>query len=162
MSDVMGGTVVSLGKRSLPSQMFASSTPGFHNRTVQVCFSWNLCLQTNDPIRLSRGTGWMCLCVSVHAHSCVFEGVLMMRQRTWQNNHIRASGHHSSKWAPALTCSVIWLLLTNLILQMKIAVCVCVCVRAHFLPGKSNKVMTAIFLRSLIACENILMTSVWF
>lgn len=44
---------------------------------------------------------------------------LMMRQLTWQNNHIKVPGRHGSKWALALTWSIIWLLLTNLILQME-------------------------------------------
>lgn len=49
-------------------------------------------------------------------------GGLMMRQLTWQNNHVNVLCYHGSKWALALTCSMIWLLLTNLILQMEMCV----------------------------------------
>lgn len=102
--------VTGLTRVLLPSQMLSSCSPRCSNWTCADMCSWGILSLANDPISLSGvGVGRV-------------KGGLLMRQLTWQNNHINVPGRHSSKWAFPLTCSIIWLLLTNLILQMEMRV----------------------------------------
>lgn len=96
--------------------------------------SWGILSLANDPISLSAG--------GVGVWGSVCEGVLMMRQLTWQNNHINAPCRHGSEWALALTCSIIWLLLTNLILQMEM--CVFTRKNQHNYEGNLSKVKASL------------------